>query len=79
MNYRLMLLGLALAKRVKSGLASLKRDTRGQNTVEYGLMLLLVVGVALAAGAAMKRFMPQLFSQIQGMITGAAGKMGAEN
>lgn len=79
MNYRLMMLGLGLAGRVKRGLQELRRDKRGQNTVEYGLMLLLVVGVAVAAGGMMKKFMPELFGKIQGMITGAAGKMGSEN
>lgn len=50
---------------------------RGQNTVEYLLMLTVVVGVVLVAGAALKKFMPTLFAQIQGMITGAAGSMGS--
>lgn len=61
----------ALLKRVK--------EERGQNTVEYLLMLTVVVGVVLVAGIALKKFMPQLFSQIQGMITGAAGQMGGGN
>src|SRR5579859_2453940 len=50
---------------------------RGQNTVEYLLMLTVVVGVVLVAGVALKKFMPSLFIQIQGMITGAAGQMGS--
>lgn len=50
---------------------------RGQNTVEYLLMLTVVVGVVLVAGVALKKFMPTLFSQIQGMITGAASSMGS--
>jgi anti-sigma factor RsiW len=33
--------------------------------------------VVMAGGAALKRFMPTLFSQIQGMITSAAGSMGS--
>lgn len=52
------------------------RDRKGQNTVEYLLMLTVVVGVVLVAGMALKRFMPGLFSQIQGMISGAANEMG---
>ena len=52
-------------------------DRKGQNTVEYLLMLSVVVGVVLLAGAAIKKFMPQLFSQIQGMISSAAGQMGS--
>jgi Flp pilus assembly pilin Flp len=49
---------------------------RGQNTVEYLLMLTVVVGVVLVAGMAIKKFMPGLFAQIEGMITGAAGSLG---
>lgn len=49
---------------------------RGQNTVEYLLMLTVVVGVVLVAGIALKKFMPGLFSQIQGMISGAANDLG---
>jgi Flp pilus assembly pilin Flp len=49
---------------------------RGQNTVEYLLMLTVVVGVVLVAGVALKRFMPTLFNNIQQMITGAASQMG---
>ena len=50
---------------------------RGQNTVEYLLMLTVVVGVVLVAGVALKRFMPTLFNNIQQMITGAASQMGS--
>ena len=53
------------------------RNKRGQNTVEYLLMLTVVVGVVLIAGMALKRYMPGLFSQIQGMITGAASTLGS--
>ncbi len=49
----------------------------GQNTVEYLLMLSVVVGVVLIAGIALKKYMPALFGQIQGMITGAAGSLGS--
>lgn len=53
------------------------RSEKGQNTVEYLLMLTVVVGVVLVAGVALKKFMPGLFSQIQGMISGAANTMGS--
>ena len=53
------------------------RNKRGQNTVEYLLMLTVVVGVVLIAGMALKRYMPGLFQQIQTMITGAAGTLGS--
>lgn len=52
-------------------------NRRGQNTVEYLLMLTVVVGVVLVAGAMLKKFMPTLFNNIQQMITGAAGQMGS--
>lgn len=53
------------------------RNRKGQNTVEYLLMLSVVVGVVLIAGMAIKKFMPGLFGQIQTMISGAAGTLGA--
>ena len=49
---------------------------RGQNTVEYMLMLTVVVGVVLISGLAMKRFMPGLFDQIQRLIMGVVDTMG---
>ena len=55
------------------------KNKRGQNTVEYLLMLTVVVGVVLVAGMALKKYMPGLFGQIQGMITGAAGSLGASS
>lgn len=45
---------------------------RGQNTVEYLLMVCVVVGVVLVAGAMLKTFMPSLFGAVQGMIAGTA-------
>lgn len=55
------------------------RGRRGQNTVEYLLMLTVVVGVVLAAGIAMKRFFPGLIENIKGMISGTAGALGGGN
>ncbi|MCX5784380.1 MAG: hypothetical protein NTX59_01695 [Elusimicrobia bacterium] len=49
----------------------------GQNTVEYLLMLAVVVGVVLIAGVALKNYMPGLFRQISTMIGGAATSLGA--
>jgi len=54
------------------------RSQKGQNTVEYLLMLTVVVGVVLVAGAALKKFMPGLFGSIQQMISGAATTMGSQ-
>jgi len=53
------------------------KNRKGQNTVEYLLMLAVVVGVVLIAGMALKNYMPGLFAKIQAMITGAAGSLGA--
>jgi Flp pilus assembly pilin Flp len=53
------------------------RSRKGQNTVEYLLMLAVVVGVVLIAGMALKNYMPALFQKIQTMINGAAGSLGS--
>jgi Flp pilus assembly pilin Flp len=45
---------------------------RGQNTVEYLMMVLVAVALAAMAGVALKKYMPGLFSQIESSITGAA-------
>ena len=60
-----------------AGLRKRLSSRRGQNTVEYLLMLTVVVGVVLVSGAMLKKFMPTLFNNIQQMITGAAGQMGS--
>lgn len=46
------------------------------NTVEYVLMLAVVVAIVLAGGMFMKRFMPVAFQQVQEMIGKAAGSLG---
>jgi Flp pilus assembly pilin Flp len=48
---------------------------RGQNTVEYLLMLTVIVALVLAVGAFLKTKMPGVFELILGKITGAAGGM----
>lgn len=52
------------------------RKRAGQNTVEYLLMLAVVVGVVLVAGVALKRYMPSLFDQVSAKITQAADNLG---
>ncbi len=42
----------------------------GQNTVEYVLMLVVVVGVALAAGMLIKNAMPEIWENVKGKILG---------
>ncbi|MCX5797919.1 MAG: hypothetical protein NTY77_20705 [Elusimicrobia bacterium] len=54
-------------------------NRKGQNTVEYLLMLTVVVGVVLISGVAMKRFMPGLFDQIKNQISSVATQMGGEH
>ncbi len=56
---------------------SLFKMRKAQNTVEYLLMLAVVVGVVLIVGMLIKKYMPTLFAQIQNMISGAAGSLGA--
>ena len=51
------------------------RMRKAQNTVEYLLMLAVVVGVVLVVGLAIKRYLPGLFSQIQGLMGGAANTL----
>ena len=55
-------------------LGCLKKQ-EGQNTIEYVLMLVVVVGVAGLAGVLIKEYMPELFGQIKGKITGKMGEM----
>lgn len=49
----------------------LLKKRKGQNTVEYLLMLAVIVGVVLIAGAAIKAYMPDLFKDISAKISGA--------
>ncbi|MBI3505117.1 MAG: hypothetical protein HY059_09765 [Proteobacteria bacterium] len=53
------------------------RDQRGQNTVEYLMMLAVIVGVILVIGKMFKPQIGALFNQIMGMITGAASSVGS--
>lgn len=46
------------------------KKKEGQNTIEYVLMLVVVVGVAGLAGVLIKKFMPDLFEQVKGKILG---------
>jgi len=52
------------------------KSEKGQNTVEYLLMLTVVMAVVVLVGIAMKKYMPGLFAQISGMITTAANSIG---
>ncbi len=50
---------------------------RGQNTVEYLLMLTVVVGVVLVSGIALKKFMPNLFQGIADKAMNATNLLGS--
>jgi len=51
----------------------------GQNTVEYLMMLAVIVGVILVIGKMFKPQISQVFSQIMQMISGAAASVGSGN
>ena len=42
----------------------------GQNTVEYVLMLVVVVGIALGVGALIKKTMPEVWDNVKQTILG---------
>ena len=52
------------------------KSRRGQNTVEYLLMLTVVVGVVLVSGVALKKYMPNLLNDITSKISSAGRQMG---
>lgn len=52
------------------------RSERGQNTVEYLMMLAVIVGVVLVIGKMFKPQISGIFNQIMGMISGAANTVG---
>ncbi|MBO5910999.1 MAG: hypothetical protein J6Q05_02235 [Elusimicrobiaceae bacterium] len=47
----------------------------GQNTVEYVLMLVVVVGVAVLVGGLIKSFMPEFWENIKAKILGGANQL----
>lgn len=55
-----------------NNLQNVVRDRRGQNTIEYLLMLTVVVGVVLISGTALKKYMPNLMHTIEEKIMGVA-------
>lgn len=52
------------------------RKRAGQNTVEYLLILAVIVGVVLIAGMALKRYMPNLVNQITESISDSVESLG---
>ena len=60
---------------VKAKALNCLKRKEGQNTIEYVLMLVVVVGVAGLAGMLIKKFMPDLFEQVKAKITGSMNEM----
>ncbi|MBI3298757.1 MAG: hypothetical protein HYZ75_11370 [Elusimicrobia bacterium] len=70
----------AMRERLKARLAEVAgrmRSERGQNTVEYLMMLAVIVGVILVIGKMFKPQISGIFNQIMGMISGAASTVGS--
>ncbi|MGB2579815.1 Flp pilus assembly pilin Flp [Elusimicrobium simillimum] len=63
---------MKLIVKMQVALAQLK-NKKGQGTVEYALMLAVIVGIALAAGLALKQFMPELFENVKQRVLGGLG------
>ena len=51
------------------------KNNKGQNTVEYLFMLLVIVGVVGLISIAIKQFMPELFEKIKASIMGQASNI----
>ena len=55
------------------------KGSRGQNTVEYLMMLAVIVGVILVVGKMFKPQISNIFNQIMGMVSGAAQGVASPN
>lgn len=62
-------------RKPEGSLRRLWRDQRGQNTVEYLMMLAVIVGVILVVGRMFKPQISQIFQQIMASISGAASNV----
>lgn len=51
------------------------QNKKGQNTVEYLLMLGVIVGLAVLAGTLIKKFMPDVADGIFNKIKGGIGNL----
>ena len=60
---------------VKAKALNCLKRKEGQNTIEFVLLLVVVVGVAGLAGMLIKKFMPDLFEQVKAKITGSMNEM----
>lgn len=55
---------------VKQAAFNCVKKQKGQNTIEYIIMLGVVVGIALLVGTLVKNMMPELFENIKSKIIG---------
>ncbi len=60
---------------VKAAALSCLKKKEGQNTIEYILMLGVVVGVALLVGTLVKKMMPEVFESIKAKILGGVNSI----
>ena len=60
-------------------LTKVTKSRRGQNTVEYLMMLAVIVGVILVIGKMFKPQISNVFNQIMGMVSGAAQGVASPN
>ncbi len=58
------------AEALKTAAFNCLKKKEGQNTIEYIIMLGVVVGIALLVGTLVKKMMPELFENIKGKIIG---------
>ena len=59
---------------VKNAAFNCVKRKEGQNTVEYVLMLVVVVGIALAVGGLVKKFMPEVVDNVKAKIMGGVNQ-----
>ncbi len=50
------------------------KKQEGQNTIEYIIMLGVVVGIALAVGMLVKNMMPEVFESVKAKIIGGVNQ-----
>ena len=60
---------------VKSQALGCLTRKEGQNTVEYVLMLVVIVGIAMVAGTALKNYFPELMGKVKEKIGGGLDSM----
>ncbi len=60
---------------IKNAAISCMKKKEGQNTIEYILMLGVVVGIALLVGTLVKKMMPEVFESIKQKILGGVNSI----